>query len=109
MTPHRTCWLPSCKWSTDRSALPKSTPSGIRSLLRRCLERDRKQRLRDIGEARIAIDEQTSLGAAAGQENHVQPKGVNLRKGIIAFALASLVIAAGVVGLSRLPRGGYTD
>jgi serine/threonine-protein kinase len=40
----------------DWSALPAATPTRIRKLLRRCLERDRKQRLRDIGEARIAID-----------------------------------------------------
>ena len=36
----------------DWSALPGSTPARIRRLLRRCLERDRKQRLQDIGEAR---------------------------------------------------------
>jgi serine/threonine-protein kinase len=41
----------------DWSMLPAATPARIRKLLRRCLERDRKQRLRDIGEARIVIDE----------------------------------------------------
>ena len=41
----------------DWSALPSATPPRIRNLLRRCLERDRKQRLQAIGEARIAIDE----------------------------------------------------
>jgi hypothetical protein len=35
--------------------LPPGTPSAIRRLLSRCLERDPKLRLRDIGEARIAI------------------------------------------------------
>ena len=40
----------------DWSALPAATPPRIRKLLRRCLERDRKQRLQAIGEARIAID-----------------------------------------------------
>jgi len=35
--------------------LPKETPRGIRDLLKRCLDRDAKTRLRDIGEARIAI------------------------------------------------------
>ena len=39
----------------DWSALPASTPAGIRRLLHRCLERDPKLRLRDIGEARIAL------------------------------------------------------
>jgi serine/threonine-protein kinase len=40
----------------DWSALPAATPPRIHKLLRRCLERDRKQRLQAIGEARIAID-----------------------------------------------------
>jgi len=40
----------------DWSALPAMTPPRIRKLLLRCLERDRKQRLQAIGEARIAID-----------------------------------------------------
>jgi serine/threonine-protein kinase len=40
----------------DWSALPGDTPPRIRKLLRRCLEKDRKQRLQAIGEARIAID-----------------------------------------------------
>ena len=40
----------------DWRALPAATPPRIRRLLRRCLERDRKQRLQAIGEARIAID-----------------------------------------------------
>src|SRR5262249_44805668 len=36
-------------------ALPAATPSHVRRLLARCLERDPRQRLRDIGEARIAL------------------------------------------------------
>ncbi|MEK6322724.1 MAG: protein kinase [Acidobacteriota bacterium] len=40
----------------DWSALPDETPASMRELLARCLDRDRKQRLRDIGEARIAIE-----------------------------------------------------
>jgi serine/threonine-protein kinase len=36
-------------------ALPPNTPPHIRRLLARCLERDPRQRLRDVGEARIAL------------------------------------------------------
>jgi len=36
-------------------ALPAATPLGLRRLLTRCLERDVKMRLRDIGEARVEI------------------------------------------------------
>ncbi len=39
----------------DFEKLPKETPSRIRELLKRCLDRDVKNRLRDIGEARVVI------------------------------------------------------
>ncbi len=39
----------------DWSKLPAATPSVIQRLLRRCLAKDRKQRLQAIGEARIVL------------------------------------------------------
>ena len=39
----------------DFDKLPAATPRAIRDLVKRCLDRDVKTRLRDIGEARIAI------------------------------------------------------
>ena len=45
------------KLDPDWDALPAPTPASIRKLVRRCLTKDRKQRLQAIGEARIAIDE----------------------------------------------------
>ena len=44
----------------DWNPLPASTPPAIRTLLRRCLEKDRKRRLPDIGVARLEIDEAMS-------------------------------------------------
>jgi eukaryotic-like serine/threonine-protein kinase len=41
----------------DWTGLPPSVPARIRELLRRCLQKDAERRLRDIGEARIAIEE----------------------------------------------------
>ncbi len=40
----------------DWDRVPKNTPAAIQRLLHRCLTKDPKQRLRDIGEARIIID-----------------------------------------------------
>jgi Tol biopolymer transport system component/tRNA A-37 threonylcarbamoyl transferase component Bud32 len=40
----------------DWSGLPAATPAPIRRLLLRCLTKDPKQRLRDIGDVRIEID-----------------------------------------------------
>ena len=45
--------------------LPSTTPAVVRALLLRCLERDPKRRLRDIGEARIALDETFAPSSAA--------------------------------------------
>ena len=41
----------------DWSALPPATPAPIRRLLLRCLDKDAKRRLRDIGDARTEIDD----------------------------------------------------
>ena len=41
----------------DWNALPVDTPPRLRRLLERCLDRDAKRRLRDIGEARIVLDD----------------------------------------------------
>ena len=40
----------------DWSRLPAGLPSNLRTMLRRCLERDPKRRLRDIGDAWIELD-----------------------------------------------------
>jgi Tol biopolymer transport system component len=40
----------------DWTAIPPATPVRIRRLLRRCLAKDQRQRLRDIGDVRLEID-----------------------------------------------------
>ncbi len=45
----------------DWNALPVSTPAPVRRLIARCLERDVRRRLRDIGEARIVLDDPAAL------------------------------------------------
>ena len=57
--------------------LPRSTPRPLLRLLRRCLEKDPRQRLRDIGDARIELDE-----PAAGAGDDAQPVGVTRRTAI---------------------------
>ena len=50
----------------DWAALHASTPPAVRRLIARCLDRDVKQRLRDIGEARIALDARVIADAETG-------------------------------------------
>jgi serine/threonine protein kinase len=40
----------------DWSALPAGTPAAVSRLLRRCLEKDTRKRLRDIGDARVDLE-----------------------------------------------------
>jgi eukaryotic-like serine/threonine-protein kinase len=51
-------------------ALPETLPAPIQKLIRRCLTKDPKQRLRDIGEARIAIEDAL---AGVGADPRVRP------------------------------------
>ena len=41
----------------DWSTLPSDTPRAVRRLVQRCLEKDPKQRLHDIGDARLEIEQ----------------------------------------------------
>src|SRR5262249_22051786 len=66
----------------DLSRLPVATPTRIRSLLRRCLEKDVRLRLQAIGEARIALDD--ALGGAVDE-----PPFVPRRRGTLLLASAA--------------------
>jgi len=45
------------KEEPDWSTLPSGTPAAVRTVLRRCLAKDRNRRLHDIADARIAIED----------------------------------------------------
>src|SRR5688572_2386813 len=72
----------------DWAALPKDTPPAVVSLLRHCLQKDPRQRLRDIGDARHELDHAgapviTRIATAAGLS----------RVGKIAWASGALILA----------------
>ena len=83
-------------------ALPAATPPRLRELLSRCLRKDPKARLRDIGEARFQIDELLS-GVTDGSGAHALPGlGSGWRRVLpwaaaAVFALGSMLVAAMVV------------
>jgi Tol biopolymer transport system component len=86
----------------DLSKLPPETPPTIRRLLERCLERDPKRRLRDIGEARVLLER------PLGPEASAAPPSTTLRSRWLALAAVSLVAAGlGAAGawLGRPDRG----
>ena len=49
-------------------ALPDGTPASVRLLLQRCLEKDPKRRLRDLGDVRFEIDEVGSHAAPGARQ-----------------------------------------
>ena len=49
----------------DWAALPANTPAQIRLLLKRCLEKDRRARISDIGVARFLLNEKIESDAPA--------------------------------------------
>jgi eukaryotic-like serine/threonine-protein kinase len=86
----------------DWSALPGSVPASIVRLLRRCLTKDAGQRLRDIGEARIALDADisgTPQDIVAPAPPTVQPQ--SLWRRALPWAIAAIAIAL-AIGFSSL-------
>ena len=84
----------------DLDALPASTPAAIRRLLRRCLERNPRQRLHDIADARIVIEE---VVAAEGRGEAEAPEwapapGVSRRER--AAWAAAAICAGAALGLA---------
>jgi len=88
----------------DLETLPEGTPPALRRLLRRCLERNPKNRLHSIADARILIDEVLS-GPAEAEAPEVPPPGLSRRLVLTALA-ATLAIGALVGGLAVRRLGG---
>jgi Tol biopolymer transport system component len=79
----------------DWSLLPPDTPPAIRQLLRRCLTRDSRARLRDIGDARLTIEELINPSPAVTAES--TPAGTSFRDrrtALLQRALVGAVIIA---------------
>ena len=84
----------------DWSALPAELPSNVRAMLRRCLERDPKKRLRDIGDARLELEqpvvERPAVAVAA-------PRRSSLVAWILAGAMAIAVAAVSAIDFRESP------
>jgi serine/threonine protein kinase len=78
----------------DWTALPESTPPGVRRLLQRCLEKDRKKRLRDIGDAWAILEEPEAAAAPVIQQ---PPARRSVLPSIIAAVLGILTATLGYV------------
>jgi len=83
----------------DWSALPADAGPALRRLLRRCLQKDRRKRLRDIGEARLVLEEILAGAPEEEPEAPVQtPSPRSGRRGLVILAVV-LVTAAATAGV----------
>jgi len=77
--------------------LPPTTPLAVGRLLRRCLTKDPKQRLRDIGEARIALEKISEASEEEAALTVIDPGGARRR---FWFGVGAGVAAAAVIVLA---------
>ena len=86
-------------------ALPTGTPPAVHRLLRRSLERDPKQRLHDIADARIEIDEALE---APGDDRGALPAPVTVslrhRVRLASAVMVGAIVAAGVMAWTMRGR-----
>jgi eukaryotic-like serine/threonine-protein kinase len=83
------------KREPDWQALPADTPPGVRSLLRRCLRKDPVDRLHDIADARIEIQEAIAEPAVMTPTG-TQPRAARWTR------MIPWVVAAGSVAMALL-------
>ncbi|HSA92702.1 MAG TPA: protein kinase [Terriglobales bacterium] len=82
------------KLDPEWSRLPDSTPPALLRLLRRCLEKDPKLRLRDIGEARIALADPSAAASEAPAASVPAAPVSTLRSRALWLATAVVLAAA---------------
>ena len=84
--------------TVDLTAMPAAMPPRVQRLLARCLDRDPRMRLRDIGEARVEIDKAiagASDGAAGGATpTNPESRTTNPVRALVWVAVAAVVILA---------------
>lgn len=83
----------------DWRALPEITPTQLRTLLQRCLEKDPRRRLRDVGDARIELDALVAERFSSAETARVEEKA-GTRKNWA--GLRGLAVATAVAGLIAL-------
>ena len=89
------------KGEPDWAELPPATPPRLRALLARCLRKDPRERLRDIGDARLELNElRADRGEAPAPAAARAPRWTTATP----WALAALAIAAATwLALGRAP------
>ena len=91
----------------DWTALPAGTPPALEHLVRRCLVKDVRERLQDIREARVVLEQLAGVSttdAAWAATTVLPPDGAARRRVPAWLGLVALVGALGVAGALWFPR-----
>ena len=81
----------------DWNALPADTPAHIRTLLRRCLQKDVQKRLPHMGVARLEIDEGSATVVIAPADRSAQPTVAGSRRLAWIATVCGFVVGVSVV------------
>jgi serine/threonine protein kinase len=84
----------------DWASLPADTPRSIRRLLGRCLSKDPQHRLRDIGDARLEIED-----AIAAPEPDLRHTTRRAMRTSAVWVLAVVALAVAVIALLMIRQG----
>jgi serine/threonine-protein kinase len=99
------------KGEPDWAALPPSTPPAVRRVLRRCLVKDPRERLRDLGDARLELadTEPAELAGVASPAPASRPSRTSALAGWIAAAvlLVLLVVVIATRGPDITPTNAF--
>ncbi|MEX1312487.1 MAG: serine/threonine-protein kinase, partial [Candidatus Sulfomarinibacteraceae bacterium] len=87
----------------DLASYPDDVPVSVRRLVERCLERDRMRRLRDIGEARIALDDAINGSDQGGPVSPEEVVAEPSRLRFLPWVIAAAAVVLAAVGLVRNP------
>ena len=88
------------KSEPDWAALPPSTPPAVRRVLRRCLIKDPRERLRDLGDARMELIDVESA-EFAGSESSARRSRTSARAGWVTAAVLLVLLAVVLVTSGR--------
>jgi serine/threonine-protein kinase len=78
------------------TALPPETPAALRDIIRRCLAKDPRRRVRDIGDVRLALEGTFETAAAVEATAVAVPRlRVWQRPAPLAIAIVTLIVATG--------------
>ena len=97
----------------DETALPAATPDVVRRVLRTCLEKDRRERWRDIGDVGLGLRESTSSSSASSSKSSDRVwsgrrLGIELGVAALLIGLTALWFGRGTVPAPGSPLAGAT-